>query len=289
MKERVGDALDIEVYPSAQLFRDRDVARALRQGAVEMAIPGTWVLDGIEPSLALTSLPMFYGQDEEVTRRLIDGDVGKAIAEKTEERLRVHIPGPWLDLGFQSFFTVSDPIETTADIEGMKVRIPGGSANAKRIEGLGGIPNAIAWPDVPLALSSKTVDAVTSSHESIKSAQLWDSGLSYAYDDRQYFAQYVPMIASSFWDGLDEETRTAITEVWAEVAAEERKAAAEAQTEAMRINEEHGITIVTPSAEELAAAREKLMPLQAGLVEEMGIDPELVETAQNALRDAGAL
>ena len=32
-----------ELFHSGQLYRDRDVAKALRQGNIEMAVPGTWV------------------------------------------------------------------------------------------------------------------------------------------------------------------------------------------------------------------------------------------------------
>ena len=49
LKKRVGNKIVVEIYPSGQLFRDRDVPKALRQGAVEMAVPGTWQLDGVEP------------------------------------------------------------------------------------------------------------------------------------------------------------------------------------------------------------------------------------------------
>ena len=61
LKKRVGDKLAVEIFPSAQLFRDRDIMKALRQGSIEMGIPGTWQLDGIEPNMALQTLPMFYG------------------------------------------------------------------------------------------------------------------------------------------------------------------------------------------------------------------------------------
>lgn len=64
LKKRVGNKLVIEVYPSGQLFRDRDVPKALRQGAVEMAVPGTWQLDGVEPDAGLQTLPMFYGVED---------------------------------------------------------------------------------------------------------------------------------------------------------------------------------------------------------------------------------
>ena len=289
LREKAGDKLTVEVYPSAQLYRDRDVARALRQGAVEMAIPGTWVLDGTVPSFGLSSLPMFYGLPEEVTLELMDGEVGAKINATAEERLRVHIPGPWFNLGFSNYYSTGAPIETHADMQNLKVRISGGTANATRVEGFGGVPNMIAWPDVPLALSSNVVDAVSSTHESIVSAQLWDSGLTHAFEDKQWFSQYVPMISSRFWEDLDPEVQAAITEAWAETVPEERKMAADAQLRAREKLVSEGMGMTTPTDEALAEARRKLMPLQDGLVSEMEIDPELVAFTMEELKERGLI
>ena len=43
LQERSGGRIQTELFSSAALFRDRDVAKALRQGAIEMAVPGSWV------------------------------------------------------------------------------------------------------------------------------------------------------------------------------------------------------------------------------------------------------
>jgi TRAP-type C4-dicarboxylate transport system substrate-binding protein len=287
LKEKVGDELEIEVYPSAQLYRDRDVARALRQGSVEMAVPGTWVLDGMEPSLALTSLPMFYGIDEAATLELMDGEIGQEINERTEDRLRVKVLGPWMNLGFSHFYSTNTPLRSHDDLKGLKIRISGGTANAKRAEGLGGIPNVIAWPDVPLALSSSVVDAVSSTHESIASAKLWDAGLKYALEDRQWFGQYVPMISAQFWEKLSPEVQDAILETWNETIPEARSMAADAQSAARQTLIDNGIEITTASDEELAEARKTLMGLQDGLVQEMKIDPELVDMARQEMQERG--
>lgn len=287
LKEKVGDELEIEVYPSAQLYRDRDVARALRQGSVEMAVPGTWVLDGMEPSLALTSLPMFYGIDEAATLELMDGEIGREINERTEDRLRVKVLGPWMNLGFSHFYSTNTPLRSHDDLKGLKIRISGGTANAKRAEGLGGIPNVIAWPDVPLALSSSVVDAISSTHESIASAKLWDAGLKYALEDRQWFGQYVPMISAQFWEKLSPEVQDAILETWNETIPQARSMAADAQSTARQTLIDNGIEITTASDEELAEARKTLMTLQDGLVQEMSIDPELVEMAQQEMQERG--
>lgn len=287
LKKRVGDEMEIEVYPSAQLYRDRDVGRALRQGSVEMAIPGTWVLDGMVPSMALTSMPAFYGLSEEVTLDLMDGKLGQAINAKAEERMRVKVLGPWMNLGFSHFYSTDKPIKHHQGLENLRVRISGGTANAVRVEGFGAVPNVIAWPDVPQALSTDVVDAISSTHESINSAKLWDSGLSYAFEDNQWFGQYVPMVSKAFWDDLSDEHKQAMIDAWAETIPQERKMAAEAQRNARESLMNNGIEMSTASQEDLARAREQLMAYQDDLVAEMEIDQELVDTAMNELRDRG--
>jgi C4-dicarboxylate-binding protein DctP len=279
LKARVGDEIDVEVYPSAQLYRDRDVGRALRQGSVEMAMPGTWVLDGSVPEAAVTSLPMFYGLSEDAAIALTDGELGQAVNAKIGEQLRAHVLGPWMNMGFLHFYSTNRPLETHEDLAGLRIRFPGGSANARRVEEFGAVPNLIAWPDVPLALSTDVVDGIASTHESIASAQLWDSGIRHAFEDNQYFLQYVPMVSQQFWNGLSEEHRTAMTEAWAEVVDDLRAMARNAQAEAREVLISNGITITTPTAEELSGRREKLLESQDQLVREMNIDVSLIEMA----------
>lgn len=287
LKQRVGDRMEIEVYPSAQLYRDRDVGRALRQGSVEMAIPGTWVLDGLVPVMAMTSLPAFYGIDEQATLTLMDGELGKKINERTEERMRVKVLGPWMNLGFSHFYSVSKPLQSHEDLAGLKIRISGGTSNADRVSGLGGTPNLIPWPDVPLALSSGVVDAVSSTHESIASAKLWESGIRYAFEDNQWFGQYVPLISEKFWKGLDKDLQAAMTETWAETVPKARQMAAEAQAHAREQVASNGVKIVTASKEALRDKRLKLLETQDGIVKDMNIDTDLVDLAMKEIDRLG--
>ena len=146
LKKRIGNKIAVEIYPSAQLFRDRDIPKALRQNAIEMGIPGTWQLDGIEPNTAMQMLPMFYGVDADTVHKIMDGKLGQFVNKRMEERLKVKILGKWMDLGYQHFYSVSKPINKYDDLKGMKIRFPGGSANAARIKVLGGTPTLIPWP-----------------------------------------------------------------------------------------------------------------------------------------------
>src|SRR5512140_2534566 len=286
LKKHIGNKITVEIYPSAQLFRDRDIPKALRQNAIEMGIPGTWQLDGIEPNTAIQTLPMFYGVDADTVHKIMDGKLGQFLNKRMEERLKVKILGKWQDLGFQHFYSVSKPVTKYDDIKGMKVRFPGGSANAARIKVLGGSPTLIPWPDLPLALSQGVVDAVTTTHESSVTAKLWDSGLKYSFEDFQYFGQYVPMVSLDFWNKQPKDIQNALTAAWEATVGEQRKNAAEAQIAARETLIKNGMKITGPSKAEIVAARKRLMAVQNDLVKEMKIDADAVQIGLDELRAA---
>ena len=102
------------------------------------------------------------------------------INSQIEQKLRSHVLGPWLDLGFQNWYSTSKPIDTLADLKGMKIRNSGGAGQSWRVRFVGAIPNTTAWPNVPLALSQGTFDGFVSSNESLVSAKLWEAGVKYS-------------------------------------------------------------------------------------------------------------
>ncbi len=287
LSKSVGNKLAVEVYPSAQLFRDRDIPKALRQNAVEMGIPGTWLLDGVEPNTAIQTLPMFYGVDENTVHKIMDGKLGQFLNKRMEEKLHVKILGKWMDLGFQHFYSVSKPINNYNDLKGMKIRFPGGSANAARIKDLGASPTMIPWPDLPLALSQGVVEGVTTTHQSAVTAKLWDSGLKYSFEDFQFFGQYVPMVNLNFWNKQPKDVQDAILAAWSGTVDHERKIAHQAQIDARDTLLKHGIKIATASPKDIVATRKLLMKTQAELVKDMKIDPDAVELGLKELKAAG--
>lgn len=286
LRKRAGNRIQAEIFPSAQLFRDRDIARALRQGSVEMGIPGTWQLDGIEPNTAITALPMFYGVEPEIVHRVLEGPAGQEINRRMEQRLRVKVLGRWFDLGYNHVYSVSRPINRYEDLQGLRIRTPGGSVNAARIRTLGGSPVLIPWPDLPLAMSQGVVDGLITTHESAFTAKLWDSGMRYAFEDRQYFSQYVPMVSMQFWNRLSPELRQAMTDSWNAIVDEERRQAVEAQAAARETLISHGVRMAQPSPEDLAKARRQLMAAQDEIVAEMKIERDIVEAVMRELRSA---
>ena len=205
-----------KLFESGSLFPDLQVAKALVQGQVEMACPGTWTITGFVPDADFSQLPAFYGQPIETVHKATDGSAGKFVNQKITEKLGVQVLGGWFDLGFNNWFSTKKPLASLADLKGMKLRSPGGVLNSWRIRFFGGIPNVTAWPDVPLAMSQGTFDGLISTDESANTAKLFDSGLRHSIQDHQGMGLYVPMVNKEFWAKLDPKLQEAITKLWAD-------------------------------------------------------------------------
>lgn len=275
--------IDVEFYHSAQLFRDRNVMSALAAGKVEMAVPGTWQLDRFVPDIGVYMLPLFYGRSVEEHHRVRDGVLGAKISRHIERDLGVHVPGRWLDLGYAHLFFTEQRVLKHEDLNGLRIRVPGGIANTERLEAFAAEPTVIAWPDLPQALRDGLVDGMITTHETVRSAELWDSGVSYVFEDKQYFAQYVPLIGGRFWDGLPDDLKAVIDTSWNEVVEQEREDAMAAQNEARSTLESRGIHIATPDAGALAKWRSIARQNEASIVRKVGIDPHLVIQAEREL------
>lgn len=283
LKLKAGKSLAVEFYPEARLFRDRDVIRALEQGRVEMALPGIWQFDRFVPDLGLFFLPLLYGQEDGDIDRLRDGDIGTALNRKIEGALDVKVLGRWTDLGAAHLFTLKVPIRHIGDFAGLVIRTPGGEASAMRLAAQGAKPISVAWPDLPGALDAGQLDGLVTTFETVASARLWEHGLQYAYEDRAYFAQYLPLVSARFWNRLKPALRKIIQDSWEANVAPSRAAAGQAQLQAKALLVAQGVAIRSPTPLEREAARQRLLERQDEMVKALDIDPALVDKASRLL------
>ena len=283
LEAATGGKLTSEVFHSGQLYADINVGKALLQGQVDMAAPGGWSQTGIVSDCDFVQLPAFYGQSIEVTHAATDGKPGALVVSQLDAKLRVKTLGPWIDLGFQNWYSTKKPLQSVADFKGMKIRSPGGVGISWRINLLGGIANTTAWPNVPLALSQGTFDAFVSTDESVFSAKLWEAGVRHSYADHQYVGQYIPMMSQAFWTKLTPEQQKIVLDLWAANIPTYRVNAAAAQTRARKELEEKGVTFVDPSRDELAANRKIMQADVATLIKDAKLSPEIVRLTDEAI------
>lgn len=265
------------LYHSAQLYPDRDVGKALIQGSVEMALPGSWTISGIVPDLDFPGLPSFFGISTENARKVVDGEVGRIINAQLEQKLRSHVVGRWHELEPLHTYATAKEIRSFEDMKGLRVRHPGSAMQALQIGQKGASPVVIPWPDVALALSQGTVDALVSTHNTVVSGKLWDSGVKYVFEDFNSRMFQVLLVNQTFWNGLPPDLKTLMTATWEEMLPVflERIRTNEAQWQATLVK--NGMTVHAPSADEVAKLRARLLPTEAAAVKELKVNPKISE------------
>jgi TRAP-type C4-dicarboxylate transport system substrate-binding protein len=272
-----------QLFDSGKHFADHEVMKALVLGQVEMAVPGTWLVAAYVPEADLGQLPIFYGQPIETTHRAIDGIPGDLVNEQVSKKLRVEIPGRWIDLGFTNWYSARRPITALGDLKGLKIRNPGGFALPWRAQFFGGIPLVTAWPEVPLGLSEGTFDALQTTNESCASAKLWDAGLRYGLIDHQSMGSYIPMISGGFWTTLSPAMKTLVTDLWAANIGIYRANLAASQDNAEKELRFRGVKLTVIPAEDLAEQRRLMMADQDRVAREMRISLNVVDRITEAV------
>lgn len=275
LEERSFHRIKVVHSHSGKLFRDREVVAALNAGWVDMAVPGMWQLDMFEPSVGVFMLPMFYGRERSFHYRLRDGKLGQMVGARLEEAIHVKVLGRWIDLGFANLFFSDARVIRHDELKGLRIRTPGGVANGARLKAFGAVPTVIPWLDLPRALSQKSVDGVLTTNETVRSGRLWDFGLKYSFQDREYFAQYVPIVSADFWNRLPSDLQAIVADSWDSIVDSGRESAAKAQDAAAASLKENGIVFVEPSQETLDTWRAQVSEGQEKLAVEMGI-PEII-------------
>ncbi len=265
-----------QLYESGQLFPDLQIGKALLQGQIEMAVPGSWSITGIVPDADFLQLPILYGRSLDMVHRAVDGQPGQLVAKQIEQKLASRVLGPWLDLGAFNWYSTARPLNSYADLKGLKIRNSGGPGQAWRTRFMGAVPNTTPLPNVALGLSQGTFDGLITTNETIASAQFWESGVRHALEDRQFTGEYIPIVSLSFWHKLPPELQQAFTDVWRDNIAEYRTRMAAAQSRARDLVMSHGIQIVVPPADELAAKRQEMLAQQEHLAMLSRITPEIV-------------
>jgi TRAP-type C4-dicarboxylate transport system substrate-binding protein len=281
--ERSGGQLKPHLYHSAQLYKDSHVTKAVNMGVVHMAVVGNYLLDGFDINATVTHLPMFFGQSQELTTKLVDGEVGTFVSNRLEEKLNVEVIGRAFEMGFDNLYTVNKEIKKLEDFKGLRIRHAGGAVYTKLLKALGAEGVVISWPDVPMALARGTVDGVATTTKSAESAKLHESGLKYGIECRNHVSYYYPLVNRKFWNSLPPDLQTTFMDVWEETVPKQRQIARDEQIGAKKFLQGKGMVFYEPSLEQLTNWRNHIIYTQEGLIKDLGYAPQLVEACLKAL------
>lgn len=275
----------VAVFPSGQLYDSAGAVRALASGALDMSVQASPTLSQFEPNLSVITLPMFFGATREQVRDILDGPLGDELYAMVATKGIVIPEGGHFEFApNNTAYTTSKPINSFADLSGVKLATPPSPVVVAMLKAMGANPIATPRTEIVLQLTQGQIDGMGSVTDmTISGGKLWDAGIKYAFEDNAGWGVYFPLISKVSLEKLSPEQQKAISDAWTEVVGEMRQYTADELASAKQANIDNGVTYSAPSDEDLADIREKLLSEQGAIVESSRMNADFVTRVQARL------
>ena len=205
-------AVDVEVYPNSQLYKDKEEMEALQLGAVQMLAPSLAKFGplGVQ-DFEVFDLPFIF-PSYDALHAVTQGEVGRALFAKLEDK---GITGlAYWDNGFKSF-SANKPLKTPDDFKGLKMRIQSSKVLEAEMNALGAVPQVMAFSEVYQALQTGVVDG-TENPPSNMFTQKMNEVQTHATVSNHGYLGYAVIVNKQFWDGLPDDVRAGLEKAMAE-------------------------------------------------------------------------
>jgi len=266
-EELTAGKVKVEVYPNSQLYKDKEEMEALQIGAVQMLAPSLAKFGplGVK-EFEVFDLPyIFDGYDD--LHKVTNGPVGKKLLEKLEPK---GIKGlAYWDNGFK-VFSSNKPIKAVDDFKGQKMRIQSSKVLEAQMRALGVLPQVMAFSEVYQALQTGVVDG-TENPPSNLYTQKMNEVQKYVRVSNHGYLGYAVIVNKKFWEGLPADVRGQLEKAMAEATDYANQIAKEENDQSLEAVRKTGKTeVFTPTKEERAALRAKLIPVHQEVASRVG-------------------
>lgn len=279
--EKSNGRLKIEVYHSAQLYNDPDAIQAISIGNVDIALPPANLLTSVNPNWGVFELPSLFGINYDQYRQLVTGELGQKLASETEKKLNVKVLG-YYHMGNWMWASNKKMIESPADFKGQKIRIIGGQLQESFMKEFNAGPTQIAWPEVYTALQQGVIDGLETTMSGANQIKGWEVMKYVAYSKHKQLP-YTMMINRASWEKLPADLQQILQDTFNESQVYQDDQINQVDTKGADTFRENGSEVVELTPEQLDAFRQKVLPLENGLVKDLKIDPALVKLAKDSL------
>ncbi|MDA5558553.1 TRAP transporter substrate-binding protein [Shimia sp. MMG029] len=258
VEARTNGAIDVEIYDSATLYKDKEVPAAVGSGAIEAGVASLTRYVGDAPVVDVFYMPFLLNSEDKVRAAVAEGSTVRETIEAEIEKTGGQVLY-WQAYGGAIMLSNGGGIRTPADMEGKKVRVFGKTLG-DFVTASGGAPTLISGSEQYLAYQRGTVDVGMTGVSGVKSRKLWEVMDTITVTNHADI-EFVVVVNNDWWNGLSEEIRGQITEaaVVAQDSVRDEMSAIEA--EAYAAAKDNGMTIVELTEDELAQWKSVAQPV----------------------------
>ena len=238
VNEATGGEITVDVFHGGVLGSQPDALEQVRIGAIEI---GNFNLGPIGPMVKeanLVSLPFIFKSVPHMFR-VLEGEAGEVVATAMGEA--GVLPLAWFDAGARSFYA-QKPINTPADVEGLKIRVMNNDLYTAMISEMGGNPSPMAFSEVQQALKTGVVDGAENNFPSFKNVGHFEVTTHYSLSEHLIIPECICVNTAKF-NALSAEMQAAVRGAAEEAAVIQRELWAIGSEQARKDVEAAGIKV----------------------------------------------
>jgi TRAP-type transport system periplasmic protein len=211
--------VEISIFPNNQLGGDTDMLAQVRSGGVDMFTPGTLVIAPMAPISGITAVGFAFSEYDQVWKA-VDGKLGDQIRAAFAKAGLHTFKNMW-DNGFRQTTTSNKPINTAADLVGLKIRVPVSAMGISMFQSLGSSPTSLQFSEVYSALQTKIVDAQENPLAIVDTAKLYEvqkfcSKTNHSWDGYHF------VFNGRSWNALPDDMKVIIERAFNEAGLQQR-------------------------------------------------------------------
>ena len=155
LSEKTNGRLGIKVFAGGQLGNETDTLEITSFGGIDFNRVNFAPLNSIEPMTLPFSLPFVFDSVDHM-RRVVDSEVGDEVLAAMNPHGLIGLA--IYDSGARSFYNVRRPIDTPADMKGLKIRVPASDLYVAMVNALGANAVPIPFGEIYQSLAQGVID-----------------------------------------------------------------------------------------------------------------------------------
>jgi C4-dicarboxylate-binding protein DctP len=269
--------VQVQVFPSSQLFGDGKEMEAVLLGDVQMIAPSLSKFDRYTKKLQLFDLPFLFDDLAAVDRfqqsadgkKLLDSMTGKGIQGLAY----------WHN-GMKQLSTNQDQLKRPEDVKGLKFRIQSSDVLEAQFRALNANPQKLSFKEVYQALQTGVVDGQENTWSNIYSQKFHEVQKTIA-ETNHGVIDYMVVTNAKWWNGLPPDIRKGLEQAMAEATQHANKLANDINLhDRQLIIDAHKAKVQALSKDDVAAWRTVMHPVWKKF--EGAIGKDLIAAAQKA-------
>jgi C4-dicarboxylate-binding protein DctP len=218
--------IDVQVYPSSQLYKDNAVLKALRLDSVQMAAPSFSKFGKIVPQLALFDLPFLF-KDIDHLHRVQDGPVGEKLKAMVTKKGIVALA--FWDNHFKQLSSSKKALIKPEDAAGQKFRIMSSKVLEAQFHAVNANPQMMPFSEVYSGLQQGVIDGQENTNSNIFTKKFHEVQKYLTVTNHGYLG-YLVVMSKKFWNKLPKDLQAAVTQAMKEATDKEREFADDLNT-----------------------------------------------------------